>query len=63
MNILVIGANGQLGNEMHIITKGTKDNYIFTDVVKVEGQKTKILDIANLNTIREMVKVNTKMFA
>ena len=56
MNILVTGANGQLGNEMRIVTKGSKDNYIFTDVVEVEGQETTILDITNLDAIREMVK-------
>lgn len=56
MNILVTGANGQLGNEMRIVTKGSKDNYIFTDVVEVEGQETTILDITNLDAIRQMVK-------
>ena len=58
MNILVTGANGQLGNEMRIVTKGSKDNYIFTDVVEVEGQETTILDITNLDAIRAMVKEN-----
>ena len=58
MNILVTGANGQLGNEMRIVTKGTKDNYIFTDVVEVEGQETAILDITNLDAIRKMVTEN-----
>lgn len=58
MNILVTGANGQLGNEMRIVTKGSKDNYIFTDVVEVDGQETAILDITNLDAIREMVKEN-----
>ena len=58
MNILVTGANGQLGNEMRIVTKGSKDNYIFTDVVEVEGQETIILDITNLDAIRAMVKGN-----
>lgn len=55
MNILVTGANGQLGNEMRIVTKGSKDNYIFTDVVEVEGQETTILDITNLDAIRIIV--------
>lgn len=58
MNILVTGANGQLGNEMRIVSKGSKDNYIFTDVVEVEGQETSILDITNLDAIRKMVKEN-----
>lgn len=73
MNILVTGANGQLGNEMRIVTKGSKDNYIFTDVCdehpesvemlhklagdNVDSSTTK-LDITNLDSIREMVKEN-----
>jgi dTDP-4-dehydrorhamnose reductase len=56
MNILVTGANGQLGNEMRIVTKCSKDKYIFTDVVEVEGQETTILDITNLDAIRSIVK-------
>jgi len=56
MNILVTGANGQLGNEMRIVTKGSKDTYLFTDVVDVEGQMTTILDITNLDDIRSIVK-------
>ncbi len=56
MNILVTGANGQLGNEMRIVTKDSYDNYIFTDVVEVDGQETTILDITNLDAIRAMVK-------
>ncbi len=58
MNILVTGANGQLGNEMRIVTKGSHDTYIFTDVVEIEGQETTILDITNLDAIRKMVSDN-----
>lgn len=58
MNILVTGANGQLGNEMRIVTEGSKDKYIFTDVVEIEGQNTTILDITNLGAIRSIVKEN-----
>ena len=43
MNILVTGANGQLGNEMRIVSKNTSDNYIFTDVNQVEGLETTYL--------------------
>ena len=56
MNILVTGANGQLGNEMRIVSKGSSDKYIFTDIVEVEGQETTILDITNLDDIRSLVK-------
>ena len=73
MNILVTGANGQLGNEMRIVTKGSKDKYIFTDVCdehpesiamlhKLAGDDvdtaTTKLDITNIDAIREMVKEN-----
>ena len=73
MNILVTGANGQLGNEMRLVTKGSKDNYIFTDVCdehaeslemlhKLAGDdvdtSTTKLDITNLEAIREMIKDN-----
>lgn len=73
MNILVTGANGQLGNEMRIVTKGSNDKYIFTDVCdehpesiemlhKLAGDdidtSTTILDITNLDAIRQTVKDN-----
>lgn len=47
MNILVTGANGQLGNEMRIVAANSTDKYIFTDVAE--------LDITNLDSIRKMV--------
>lgn len=52
MNILVTGANGQLGHEMQLVARHSADNYIFTDVC--EGY-TK-LDITDLKAIRKMVK-------
>lgn len=73
MTILVTGANGQLGNEMRIVTKGSKDKYIFTDVCdehpesiemlhKLAGDDVDItttkLDITNLDAIRKMVSEN-----
>ena len=56
MNILVTGANGQLGNEMRILAKDSQDKYIFTDVNQVEGLETTFLDITDLEAIRTMVK-------
>ena len=56
MNILVTGANGQLGNEMRIISKYTNDNYTFTDVVEAEGVETTPLDITDADAIRKIVK-------
>lgn len=53
MNILVTGANGQLGNEMQLVSRQSeKDNYTFTDVC--EGYQK--LDITNLDDIRKAVK-------
>lgn len=56
MNILVTGANGQLGNEMRIVSRNSTDNYIFTDVNQVEGVQTTFLDITDLEAIRAMVR-------
>lgn len=47
MNILVTGANGQLGNEMRIVSRESADNYIFTDVAE--------LDITDLEAVRSVV--------
>ena len=58
MNILVTGANGQLGNEMRIISKDSTDKYIFTDVNQVEGLETTYLDITDLDAIRMIVAEN-----
>lgn len=58
MNILVTGANGQLGNEMRILAKNSTNNYIFTDVVTPEGVETTILDITDLDAVKAMVKEN-----
>lgn len=58
MNILVIGENGQFGNEMRIICKNSKDKYIFTDVNQIEGQETVLLDIIDMDAICKMVADN-----
>lgn len=50
MNCLVTGANGQLGNEMRIVSRGSADNYIFTDVAE--------LDITDAEAVRRMVMGN-----
>ena len=71
MKILVTGANGQLGNEMRIVAKGSADHYIFTDVMDASDESiamlhklagddidysTEHLDITNLDDIRAVVK-------
>lgn len=47
MNILVTGANGQLGNGMRIVSRNSQDHYIFTDVAE--------LDITNAMAVEKMV--------
>lgn len=39
MNILVTGANGQLRNEMHVVSQNATDYYIFTKVSQVKIHK------------------------
>lgn len=58
MNILVTGANGQLGNELRIVAAKSGDNYIFTDVNQVEGVETTYLDITDIDAIQKMVSDN-----
>lgn len=58
MNILVTGANGQLGNEIRLISKEMTDHFIFTDVTEVEGLETTLLDITNLEAVKEVVKTH-----
>lgn len=50
MNILVTGANGQLGNCLRNAAKNSNDNYIFTDVAE--------LDITNADAVTRMVDDN-----
>lgn len=58
MTILVTGANGQLGNEMRLVSAGSADRYIFTDVVEMPGLETVILDITDLDAVKTIVKDN-----
>lgn len=50
MNILVTGANGQLGTCLRNSSAGSADNYIFTDVTE--------LDITDAEAVSRMVKNN-----
>lgn len=56
MNILVTGANGQLGNCLRNAAEGSNDNYIFTDVA--DDERTRRLDITDADAVRKMVKDN-----
>ena len=50
MNILVTGANGQLGSCLRDVAAGSADNYIFTDVAE--------LDITDAAAVRKAVSDN-----
>ena len=56
MNILVTGANGQLGREMRLVSQETDWQCLFTDVVETEGVETTLLDITDLEAIWQIVK-------
>ena len=58
MNILVIGTNGQLGNEMRLISKGSEDTYIYTDIVPHEEDGVSFLDITDIAAVRKLVEAN-----
>ena len=55
MNVLITGANGQLGSEMRLVCESSADKYIFTDVVELPGVDTLILDITDLDAVRKVV--------
>ena len=52
MNILVTGANGQLGNEIRRMAADSRHRFIFTDVSEVPGVETVHLDITDIDAIR-----------
>ena len=56
MNILVTGANGQLGMEMRAVSRKSADRYIFTDVSDIPGMDTVHLDITDAGAVSQMVK-------
>ena len=55
MNILVTGANGQLGNEMRLVAGESDHTFIFSDVVDVPGVETLKLDITDIDAVRSAV--------
>lgn len=56
MNILVTGANGQLGNWMRLVSRRSGDRYVFSDISDVPGQETVRLDITDADAVREIVR-------
>ena len=73
MNILVTGANGQLGCEMRVVSCGSADKYIFTDVCELSQESvgylrrlagemvdltTSLLDMTDECAVWKMVEQN-----
>lgn len=52
MNILVTGANGQLGTELRNVAGNSRNHYIFTDVTTIPGVETVSLDITDEDAVR-----------
>jgi len=55
MNILVTGANGQLGNEIRLLADGSSNSFVFTDISCPDGVETEVLDITDLDAVRRAV--------
>lgn len=52
MNILVTGANGQLGTELRYAVANSRDNYLFSDIVSLPNVETLCLDITDIDAVR-----------
>ena len=58
MNILVTGSNGQLGNEMRVLSaKHPNHRYFFTDAIEADGGH--VLDITDRKAVTAFVAANT----
>lgn len=55
MNILVLGANGQLGQSVRAASANSAHRFVFSDVVSLEGLETTIIDITSLSALQEVV--------
>ena len=58
MNILVTGANGQLGNEMRVVSQNSMDRYFFSDITDQEGVETIHIDITNKDEVQRWIEGN-----
>ena len=56
MNILVTGANGQLGNHIRLKSNESKDKYFFTDVAELDITDSEaVIDYVNRNAIEAVI--------
>lgn len=52
LNVLVTGANGQLGREIRRRARRDGPRYLFSDVSRLPGEETLYLDITDLDAVR-----------
>lgn len=52
LNVLVTGANGQLGTELRNVLDTGRNNCIFSDITSVPGVETLCLDITDIDAVR-----------
>ena len=55
MNILVTGGNGQLGTALRLVSRNSRDRYIFSDIAGAEGRETLTLDITDREAVDRLV--------
>lgn len=56
MNVLVLGANGQLGQAVRAASLNAINHFIFSDVYTGDDPKTLNIDITSITALREVVK-------
>lgn len=60
MNILVTGANGQLGRSLRYAARNDKENtWFWTDVAGIEGVRCEYLDITDLEAVKKFFVDNS----
>lgn len=52
MNVIVTGAEGQLGSELRAASRNSANNYVFTDVCRLSGADTSYLDITDAASVK-----------
>ena len=58
MNILVLGANGQLGQAVRAASANSDHHFIFSDVYTGDDESMMSIDITNLSALRQIAKEN-----
>ena len=56
LNILVVGANGQLGRGIRNLSVTMSDNYYYADVTQIPGEETLFLDATDKESVSRIVR-------